>query len=88
MTINELLEAMREASIKGAEDGEGITIAELCKAGKMGQQRARAMVRQLIAEGAARPAQKWITDLCGIRRRVPSYVLEEKPAPKGRAKAA
>lgn len=71
ITFDELLQAM-EAAGGGAE---GFTVAELCERQHIGCVRARNIVRDAIRRGELRPARKWITDISGMRKPVPSYVF-------------
>lgn len=88
MTVNDLLDAMRAANLRNRGDGEGATVVELCAASGMSERRCRVLLRDMIAAGEARVSSRPHTGIDGRQTRVPSYVLLEKPAPKGRAKAA
>ena len=88
MTVEQLLDAMRAANLRNRGDGEGATVVELCAASGMSERRARVLLRQMIAAGEARVSSRPCTGIDGRQTRVPSYVLVEQPAPKGRKRAA
>lgn len=73
MTTEELLQALQESRQMGS--GEGFTVQEVCVAAGMGPEKARRLIRGLLAEGRMRVTRKPITAMDGRTIVVPSYVL-------------
>lgn len=76
ITMDEMLEAIREAMAQAPAEDDALTMNDLCGVAKVGRHRMRDVLRKLIAEGRMECVHVSRLGIDGLPHKVPAYRIK------------